>query len=120
HACARSAFPTRRSSDLGGHLDVLAELGEELAPPRVDDRLLVLRGGPLGVTCHAANPLSRVRRRSGRTCGAAARHPRSPDGTTWRRRRAHVPRRSYRRPTPHPRSRAPGRLARPPRPTAHG
>src|SRR6266851_1675342 len=34
------------------HLDILDELGEELAPPGVDDGLLVLRGGPLGVAAH--------------------------------------------------------------------
>src|SRR4029453_9695574 len=33
----------------GGYLDVLDELGEELAPPGVDYSLLVLRGRPLGV-----------------------------------------------------------------------
>src|SRR6478609_1724949 len=35
------------------HLDVLDQLGEVLAPPGVDDRLLVLRGGPLGMAAHA-------------------------------------------------------------------
>src|SRR6185437_6838391 len=34
------------------HLDVLDQLGEQLAPPGVDDRLLVLGRGPLGVAAH--------------------------------------------------------------------
>src|SRR5260370_16406905 len=34
------------------HPDVLDQFGEELAPPGVDDRLLVLGRGPLGVAAH--------------------------------------------------------------------
>src|SRR6266700_841168 len=34
------------------HLDVLDQLGEQPAAPGVDDRLLVLRGRPLGVAAH--------------------------------------------------------------------
>jgi len=36
----------------GGDLDVLDELGKELAAPRVDDCLLVLRRRPFGVAAH--------------------------------------------------------------------
>src|SRR5699024_3183968 len=36
----------------GCHLDVLDQLGEELAALGVDRRLLVLGGGPLGMACH--------------------------------------------------------------------
>src|SRR5260370_16219444 len=37
------------------HLDVLDQLGEELAAPGVDDSLLVLGGGPLGVAAHRSS-----------------------------------------------------------------
>src|SRR5689334_10457673 len=36
----------------GRHLHVLDQLGEQLAAPGVDDGLLVLSGGPLGVAAH--------------------------------------------------------------------
>src|SRR6202035_4788848 len=36
----------------GGDLDVLDQLGEQLAALSVDHRLLVLGGGPLGVAAH--------------------------------------------------------------------
>src|SRR5262249_35464337 len=41
-----------RAAAASRHLDVLDQLGEELAAPGVDDGLLVLRGGPLRVAAH--------------------------------------------------------------------
>ena len=43
------------AADAGRDLDVLDQLGEHLAALGVDDRLLVLRGRPLGVAGHAAS-----------------------------------------------------------------
>ena len=42
-------LPAGRPAGSGGHFDVLDQLREQLAALGVDDRLLVLGGGPFGV-----------------------------------------------------------------------
>src|SRR4029079_17458505 len=102
------------------HLDVLDQLGEGLAAPGVDDGLLVLGGGPLGVAAHGGTLTSDVPSRSGRTARAPVRHPSSRGGTTWPAASPGERRRSYPRPPPPPPGRAPPPPARRPRPRAPG
>ena len=62
----------------GRDLDVLDQLGEHLAAPGVDDRLLVLGGRPLGVAGHDAVPLPC----SGAGAGSALTRP-GPRTAAW-------------------------------------
>src|SRR5206468_1066422 len=87
------------------NLDVLDQLCEQLAALCVDDRLLVLGRGPLGVAGHissAPSPCPRSNR-------APAGHRSARGGTTWPAGRAAGPRRSYPRTGPPRPCRAPGR-----------
>src|SRR5699024_8332750 len=52
-----------RTTHAGRDLDVLDQLGEQLAAPGIDDGLLVLRGRPLGMPCHLSPPDSAAVRR---------------------------------------------------------
>src|SRR5205085_1777370 len=45
------------ATDPGGNLDVLDQPGEHLAASGIDDGLLVLGGGPLGMAAHPLLPL---------------------------------------------------------------
>ena len=75
------------------HLDVLDQLGEVLTPAGIDDRLLVLGGGPLGMAAHAGTTSftdCEVRSTSlrGRLCPTAPRRAASARRSGIRRRRA--------------------------------
>src|SRR5699024_6239431 len=116
----------------GGDLDVLDELGEELAALGVDRRLLVLRGCPLGVAGHVGLlgllglGLSAVHpsrppevlppspwRRSTRAPGD---RPSPRGGSSWRAGRRSARRRGGPPPSPSPRrGPAPGAPSPPPR-----
>ena len=63
------------TADSSRHLDVLDQLGEELAAAGIDHSLFVLGRSPLGVTGHARNPNRPVTARPSVVSGARSARP---------------------------------------------